>query len=197
MSAEEIIVAPMEAWWAPVGESIPDLADSPTGNWEKIGQNGIASQSGGVTVRHTNGLTEIRTDGGTAPQKVSRQEEDLEVEFNIVDLSLEAYAKALDDQTITDTAAGSGTAGVRTIPIRRGTDVGVKRLLLRGQSPYGASYKSQYVVAQAYIKGDIEVAYTKDGEAMLHFLFGAIEDPTQASEEDRFAKLYMQDSAAT
>jgi len=194
---EKIIMAPFEAWWAPVGESVPDLADTPSGNWDKIGTNGLSHMAeGGVTVRHTQTLNEVRTEGGTAPQKVTRSEEDLEVEFNIVDMSLEEYAKAMNDQTVTDTAAGSGTAGVRSIPIRRGTDVEVKALLLRGASPYGSSFSSQYYVAQAYVKGDIEIVYTKNDKAMVHFLFGAIEDPSQAAEEDRLAKLYMQDAAA-
>lgn len=194
---EKIIVAPFEVYLAPVGESVPDLADAPSGNWAYLGGSGKVHQAeGGVTVTHEQTIVEHRTEGVTAPIKVSRTEESLTIGFTLVDMTLEEYAKILNGVTVTDTAAGSGTAGVRKIPLRQGPDVNIYALLLRGQSPYGASYQSQYAVAQVYQAANPAPVFTKGDMAGLECEWHALEAPSQAGEGDRFGELQMQDAAA-
>lgn len=198
MSAENIIIAPFEVYLAPVGETFPEIQATPGGNWATLGTNGIKDYSeDGVTVNHEQTLSQHRTLGSTGPVKVVRTEESLLVSFTLEDLTLEEYAKILNGQSVTDVAADADTGGYRHIPLRQGRSVNTYAMLIRGVSPYGSSYNAQYEIAQAFQSANPSPVFNKSDAAGLECEWTALEDPTQASEEDRFGRLVMQDAAPT
>jgi len=197
MEPYEILISPYEVWLAPVGESFPDVDTTPGGNWGLLGANGkfnIAED--GVTVTHNQTIEKKRTVGSTGPVKAVRTEEDLMISFILLDMTLEAYRKTLNDVTVTDTAAGSGTPGYREITLRQGREVAVFAMLVKGKSPYGDDWYGQYQIPKVFVSGNPTPKFNKADEAALAFEFTALEDPDAASEEERFGKLVMQDATA-
>lgn len=197
MQPYEIIMAPFEVWLAPVGEAFPDVDETPGGNWELLGTNGVKNYSeDGVTVTHEQTLEPHRTLGTTGPVKVKRTEENLMVEFVLEDLSMEQYAKVLNDVVVTDTPAAAGTPGHRDITLRQGGDVSTFAALVRGPSPYADGYNAQYQIPRVFQAGNPAPVFTKGEAAGLQVQLTALEDPNAATDEERFGKLVAQDAAA-
>jgi hypothetical protein len=179
----EIIMAPYEVWLAVVGTAFPDVDESPAAAWKKLGTSGDDNMDeAGVTVTHDQTIVQRRTVGSTGPVKVTRTEEGLSIGLTLLDLSVEQYAKALNGVTVTDTAAGVGTPGVRTITLRQGRDVTLYALLCRGVSPYGDSFVAQYQVPKCFQSDNPAPVFNKGDAAAL---------------AERFGKLVSQDAAAT
>jgi hypothetical protein len=197
MEPYEIIMSPFEVWLAPVGTAFPDVDEAPAAAWKLLGTSGKENMDEeGVTVSHGQTLAAKRTLGSTGPVKVARTEEELTISFTLLDLTAEQYARALNNATVTDTAAGSGTPGVRTFNLRQGTDVSTFALLCRGMSPYDAAMVAQYQVPKVYQSDSPAPAFTKGDAAALKLTFSALEDLNAATEAERFGKFVAQDAAA-
>jgi len=194
----EIIAAPFTIWIAPVAEAFPDLdTDPPGGNWTKVGTNGDLNYSdAGVTISHAQSMNFWRALGDAGSRKVFRQEEDLMIRVEMVDVSLEGYTEALHRQTPADVAAGSGTVGYKTIGLSRGLSVPTTALLVRGPSPYLDGEFSQYEVPIAAQSGSPEPVYRRDEPAMLALEWTALVDTGAANEFERFGRLRAADAAA-
>ena len=198
MEPYEIIMSPYEVWLAPVGETFPLIDAVPAGNWAKLGTNGMFNLSeDGITVTHEQTISKKRTLGSTGVTKVNRSEENLMIAMVLNDLSMEQYAKILNNVSVNDVAPGAATAGYREITMRQGRDVSTFALLCRGASPYGDSFNMQYQVPIVYQSENPAPVFNKTDAAGLALLFGAIEDPNAASDAERFGKLVAQDAAAT
>ena len=198
MEPYEIIAAPFTVWFAPVGEAFPEIDEDPTGNWAMIGTNGDENYSeDGVTVAHPQTLEKTRLLGATGPKKVFRTEEDLMIRFTLLDMTLENYKHALNGNSVTTTAAGSGTAGFKKIGLRRGLSVTTMALLVRGNaSAYGADWKAQYEVPRCFQSGSPEPVHRKGQPAGLALSFDALEDTSAASADERFGRLVIQHQTA-
>lgn len=198
MQPYEIIISPADVYLAPSGSTFPDVDTPPTGTWKLLGTAGKKNYSeDGVTVTHEQTLEPHRTAGSTGPVKVARTEEGLTFEGVLEDLSLEEYAKVLNDVTVADVAAASGTPGYRSIPLRQGLDVAEFAMLVRFPSPYGDGFTAQYQVPRVYQAANPAPAFNKSGAAGLAFSFTALEDPDATVDEERFGKLVAQDALAT
>src|SRR4051812_15829673 len=93
----EIIVAPLTVYVAPVGTAFPAVNAAPGGSWFKLGTNGTKNyDEKGVTVTHSESLATFTPAGGTAARKAFRTQESLTIEFELVDLTIEQYAKVLN-----------------------------------------------------------------------------------------------------
>lgn len=197
MTPYEIIVAPFEVWLGPVGETNPDVDNTPAGNWALLGTNGKDNISeDGVTITHEQTLNQIRVLGSTGPKKVQRTQENLTISLVLHDLTAEQYAKALNNVSVSDIAAGSGTPGHRDITLRQGLDVSTFALLVKGASPYGDSWNMQYQVPIAYQSANPAPVFNKGDAAGLALEFTAIEDPAAGTAAERFGKLVAQDADA-
>lgn len=194
-----LIAAPFTVWSAPVGEVFPDLADAPSGNWTKIGTSGdLEYGEEGVTVTHQQTVEVWRGLGSTGARKAMRTEEGLMVAFTLHDLTLSEYAKAMNGNTVTASAAGAGAAGTDDIDLYRGLDVSLVALLVRGNaSPGGAGFSMQYQVPVAFQNASPEPVFTKGAPAGLALEFMALEDPDASTAADRFGKLVVQTAAAS
>ena len=194
----EMIVSPFEVWLAPVGEVFPDVDVDPVANWEKLGTNGKRNQSeDGITVTHEQTLVEHRTVASTGPVKVGRTEENLSIEMTLEDLSLEQYAKVMNNVTVTTVAPGTSIIGTKEFNLRQGVDVSTFALLCRGKSPYGDGWNMQYEVPVAYQADNPAPVFKKGDPAGLKLTFKALEDPDAATDAERFGKVIAQNADAT
>jgi hypothetical protein len=179
----QIIAGPAAVFFAPVGTAFAALDADPTGSgWTYVGQT-----EGGVKVKHSQTIVKLYTDQVTVPVKQLRSEEGLEITANMAELTLENYAIALNDATVT---AG---AGDKSIPLYRGgSQVNTHALLVRGPhlSPYG-DLNLQYEVPIVYADGDPEVDYTKATMTVLALTWTAVAADLSfdAAREDVFGVL--------
>jgi hypothetical protein len=192
--SSEIIAGPLEVYSGPVGEGVPDISDAPAGNWALIGSNGSQNyHEDGVTITHEQTLEFFRPLGLAAPVKAFRTEEDLVVSFMLVDLLAAEYAKALDEATVTDTAAGAGTGGTQSFPMERGTTVNQVSLLLRlDQAANGGAFDSQWWIPTAVQSSSPELAFVKGEPVAIEFEYRALRHATNG-----LGTFYEQDEAAS
>lgn len=194
----EIVAQPFEVWVAPVGETFPLIDVTPAGSWVKVGTSGDLNYSeDGVKVAHSQSTELWRALGSTGPRKAFRTEEELHLSLSLADLTLEAYALAMNYNTVSSEAAGVGTAGYKTLGLSRGLGVAQRALLVRGDgaSPYGTGWNTQYEVPIVVQVAEPEVVFVKGEPAMLALEFVALEDPDAATEDERFGRLITQNTA--
>lgn len=184
-----ILVGVGTLYIAPSGTAMPALTASPSGAWRSLGET-----DGGVKVRKTQNIEKFSSDQRTGNVKAVRTEEGVEVETNLHENTLENLADMID-QTVSVTAAGSGTIGKKTLKMHAGAEVAEYALLFRGDSPYG-DYPGQYYVPRGFIDEDIEMEYVKDGKTLIPMKFVALEDLNAATEDDRFGVIEYQHAAA-
>jgi hypothetical protein len=186
------IVGAGDIYLAPVGESFPDVDSTPSGNWEKLGSQGVYDYSAdGITITHSQTLNQFRGLGSTGPQKVSRSEEEFTVEGELRDMQLEEYAKIINDVSVSTGSTGGGS-DTKEINLRQGLDVSEFAMLIRFDSPYGSGKAAQYQIPRVYQAAEPAPVLSKDGEAMLAFNFTALEDENQATADERFGQLIVE-----
>jgi len=196
MQPYEIIAGPINAWVAPVGEAVPEVDTEPAGNWTKLGTSGSENiTEDGVTVTHSQEISKFFGLGATGPKKAWRTQEGLAISFTLADLTMEMYAKILNDNTVTQVAAGTGTPGHKDVNLAQGREVAVFALLCRGVSPYGDAFNMQYEVPKVHQATNPAPVYVKGEAAGLAISFEALWDDTQSDGEE-FGKIVAQDAAA-
>lgn len=185
VAPRDLVVGPLDIYLAPVGEAFPAVDAAPAGNWALLGTHGDDSYGeDGITISHPETIQKFRSVGSTGPRKAVRTEEDLRIELILQDLTLEEYAKVLNDLTV---QIDAGPPSVRKLPLRRGHDVAQYAFLARGTglSPYGA-FNVQLQVPIVYVAAAPAPVFTKGDVASLAVAFEALEDPAAATEEERF-----------
>lgn len=187
-----VIGGPEVVYRAPVGTTFPALTADPAVAWIQLGVNGNKSYSDeGVVVRHPQSVNRIRPAGSTGPIKAARTEEDMEIEFTLWDLTLEAFSAALHQRDVDDDGL------TRVVGTYRGFAINESAWLIRGTSPYDDTLKAQYELPRGYTEGAPEVSYVKGEPAGLQFLIVALVDP-DADEGEEFGVIRAQDpNAAT
>ncbi len=194
----EIIVAPFEVYRAPNGEAFPDVDEAPAGNWVKLGLNGPENMDGaGVTVQHNQTIDFHRPYGTTAPVKATRSSEDLIVSFTLWDLLAVEYSRALNHNTVSATAAGSGTPGYDTVNFYQGLNVTNHAWLVKSidASPEGDTWNMQYEIPKGVVMGSPSVVFTKSAVAGLAFQVQVLFDTAESSGEE-LGRLIIQDATA-
>jgi len=175
----------------------PALDEAPAAlDWALIGLNGAKNYGeDGLTIRHPQTITPYRSLGATGTSKNFRENEDLEFEFMLFDMTAESYARALgkDPADIVDTAAGVGSPGDRELELLRGFVIPTRSLLVRfDMSPYGEDFVMQWEIPMAQSIGVPEPVYTK-GTPMGHqMIFRTLEHPSLG-----FGVCRMQDAVPT
>lgn len=175
----EILAGPATIWLAAANTAEVAVDTAPGGSWTKLGTSGSDNYNeDGITVTHSQNIEGMRALGTTGMRKVWRTEEELTIELTLHDLTLEHYKRALNDNSITTTAAGVGTPGSKSISMLKGQSVALSALLLRteSQSPYGDSFNAQFWVPVCYQSDEPEVVFSKGEAAGLKLTFTALED---------------------
>jgi hypothetical protein len=189
----EILAGAAEVWAAAVATAFPLIDDDPPGGAWDAGF--LGRTEGGVSVVHNQSTVILRLDQETGPQKIIRPEEELHVTFNIAEITLERYARLLNDITVNTTAAGGGEAGFKEFNIRQGFDVAQFALLIRGPSPYMDAL-IQYELPRVSTIGEPSISYVKDDKAMLAVDFVSLEDENAATPAERFGRIIAQHEVA-
>jgi hypothetical protein len=187
----EIIAGPADVWIGDTTATFPLIDEDVAAEdgWFSLGDT-----EGGVTVRHTQSVELLRTDQSPGPKKAIRSEEGLEVEFALANLTLERWAKALDDVTVSTTAAAGTVAGSKSIKPFRGLDVKQYALVVRGPSPY-LDGNLQFEVPVCVQTEEPEAEFVRDDKAVLAVMLTALEDPNAATEDDKFGTVRAQNTA--
>lgn len=184
----DIIAGPADVWIGAVGATFQAVnatdGTRTSASWTNIGQT-----EGGVKVKHTQTVDLLKADQRTGPVKAIRSEEGLEIAFSIQELTLENYAYALNNATVTSTT----NPNKKTMKIYQGLDVQQWALMIRGPSPYMSAYL-QYNVPVVVQTDEPELDFLRDGKAVIVFKLVALEDPNAATAADRFGSLVAQTS---
>lgn len=195
----EVAVGVPEIWIAPAGTAMPDLSVAPAGDWEKLFDRRLTLEDG-VTIRapQTWEHDAFRTAGVTAPLKGALTAEDFEIEVAAMDWSAAAVARALHgpDATVTDTAAGSGTAGNLNFSTYNGPTQRVCAVLVRWPYSTEAAQPTDDFAMQAEIKratlmANIDTAFQKGAPGSTGVSIRALYD----LDTDAFVTIRMQDAA--
>lgn len=189
LDAYQILVGAGTLYIAPASEAAPEVDAVPAGNWSLVGET-----DGGVTVTFSETMDMHRTDQRTGPVKATRSEETAMIETNVAQFNMEALADILGN-TVTDTAAGSGTIGKKDLGVYRGLDVDEYAFLFRADSPYG-DYPAQYYVPRGVLKGEVGMEFVKDGKTLIPYQFEALEDFSASDITERFGLWTAQDADA-
>ncbi len=191
--ALEILFSPYDVYWAPVGEAFPAIEDAPAGNWLVLGVS-VAERTNedGVMVTMEQDFEEFRAAGTSAPIEASRVSESLIVSLTLHDLRPEMLRLVLNNNTISNTAAGGGAAGFDEIDLERGPgkpqDIA---LLVRGDSTQFATGNAQYQIPRCYASSSPEIVHTKGEAAGIEMEFRAL----RADATPFLGRLVSQDSA--
>lgn len=196
----EIINGPFDVYLAPVGEAYPDISEAPAGNWEKVGVNASRHYNEeGVKFGSEQDIEERYGAGGTEVLKISRIRERAKVTFTLFDLSSGEYVKAFNlANTTTDTAPGSGAGGHQSFGILRGLAVTSNALLVRGEnlSPDMITENKQIEMPAVVQVANLEIVFTKGGEAGLLFDLQAVADYTYESGAFPYGRILIGDDPA-
>lgn len=191
MSFNEIIGAPLTVWLAPVGTAFPTIGAAPAVAWIRLGTNGDRNyDNSGVEVIHGKVYEKVRTAGASGPVKAFLTEEDLMFRLTMLDVTIEQYAYALNNNAVTTVAPGAGTPGHRSIGLSE--DVGRTAefaLLARGLSPYDPALSMQFEVPRCYQSGAPNPVFRKGTPAGLQLTFEALENTLAATPQQRFGTL--------
>jgi len=147
-----------------------------------------------VKIGKTQNIETFGSDQRTGKVKAVRTEEGVEIEANLQSLTLENLADVIGG-TVTNTAAGSGTIGTRSMPLHAGATVSEWAFLFRADSPYGA-YPAQYWLPRGFFTDDVGLGYKKEDKVLIPAKFMALEYLSAATEAERFGIYEAQTAAA-
>lgn len=173
----EVIAGPIQAWVAPLATAFPLVDVAPAAAWILLGTNGDKNiTEDGMTLRQSAEVNVFRSLGQSMGVKAFRVSEDIEVEFDLADATLEMIDKALGGPAtaagnVTTVAAGSGTAGYKQLSMVKNFVIPTVALLVRsGINPYADGFNIQWEFPKVVIPGDgVEFVFVKDDVVKVHF----------------------------
>jgi hypothetical protein len=201
----EIIASPATLWIAPALTARPNMSLAafdplvPGGAWTKIGTSGELNYTeAGVRISLSQDVSKFKSLGDTGSRKAFRVGEDVMVEVNVADLTLAAWAHALNGNTITDVSSASGsTYGVKKMGLSRGPAVNSYGLLVVFPSPYAASLWAHLWLPRAINEGATDTAFVKGDPAALLLRFSAMVNTAAASEDEYYGVIEAQSADLT
>jgi hypothetical protein len=170
----ERLTGTLAVYIAPAIEGMPVVNATPAGNWVTFGFT-----DGDQKIKHSGDLTFFRDNEHPGPVKAVRAEEDVTITAKLVSLTLEHYARVLNN--VSKVVAG-GSPAVKTIPMSKGFVPTEYSILLKGSaaSPYGA-FPAQYYIPRCVLGGEPEPTFAKDGSPGLEISIRALHDDTQGA----------------
>jgi hypothetical protein len=176
MAQKEIISGPLSLYWAPVGESFPDVDATPAGNWTLVGTSGPNNyHEDGVVIRADKTFEQFRGLGNTYPLKNFITETDMMVEVTLVDFSLAQLRLAFNNNTV---GTDAGPPAIKTLNLDVGTTPTEMALLIRGtgKSPEFEGSNLQFEINRVVERGSHEFAFTKGDGVGAALVFAVMLD---------------------
>jgi hypothetical protein len=181
----EIMAVPFDVYLAPAGTAKPDIGADLTGipAWVLLGLRGAGEyDEAGITVTHEQTIEMYRGLRGTGPVKSFRTSEGLTLGFTLNDLTVESYAKVVNDAAV-DSSSGNSNL----VQLHQGPQVATFALLaISPDGPYGDGAPCQYWLPKVSQSGSPAVVHRKGTPAGLALTFTAMEDLDAASDDERF-----------
>lgn len=197
---EVIVAAPYSIYTAPVGTTFTTIDDTtPDSPWSLLGTSGNLNYDEGaaITMNMDQDTREWRGLGDAGTRKVWRPNESLMFSVVLVDMSLEHFRHALNLNSVTTVAPGSGTRGYKKIGLSRGLTVEKVALLVRGVSPYAEDELAQFEVPIAFVVGSQEVKLgSKEAPSSMLIQWKAVIDPSASDATERFGRYIAYNAAA-
>lgn len=167
----EIVAAPLTVYLAPVDTAFPTIDDAPgsfDAAWEVLGTQGARNyDDDGVTVSHSEDVSDFVPVGSTMPTKRFRTSESYQISLNLVDISPTQYAKVMNDASVTQVAGGIGTPGEDFFSLYRGDQVNSFAILARGLSGIDNDLNFQYEFSKAFVSVNGDAQFKKGDPVML------------------------------
>lgn len=176
---DQLAGIPLDVYVAAVGTAIPAVDVDPTG----AGFTLLGPTDGEQSLQHAGELTYFRDNDYLGARKAVRSEEDVIYTFTLVGLSIENYARVLDD--VANVVSDAGPPQTKKVRLGRGAIPNEYALLAKGEllSPYGA-FPAQYVIPRCVFDGEPEPTFAKDGRAALETEVHALIDDAQAAGDE-------------
>lgn len=164
----------VKIYLAPAGTPEPTVNATPSGAWVELG-----ATDGEQSIELSGALTFFRDNDHQGPVKAVRPEEDVVVNFTLVNLTLEHVARVLSD--VANVASDAGPPATKRLGFKRGANPTVYALLMRGEadSPYGL-YPGQNYIPRCVSDAEPTITRGKDARAEIECAFTALEDDTQS-----------------
>lgn len=176
MASIEIVNGPLELYWAPVGEAMPNVDAAPAGNWALIGTSGDDNyHEDGVIIDLEQTMEVFRPLGSTIAKCVFRTEQDIRVRVTMVDLNLTELRVALNLNAVTTDA---GPPSVSQVNLDYGIPVDDMALLCRGtgNSSEFATGNLQFELNRVVEVASHELAFVKGEPVGVELEFQALQD---------------------
>jgi hypothetical protein len=194
----ELVASPLSLYLAPVATAFPAI-DTPASSfpvtWTPVGSNIYGptynTDAAGITVTHNQTLATWTPVGTTAPIKMWRTDEQLQISITLADVSPAQYSLSLNSVAITTTVATTGVAGTQAMPLLQGIPVTNFALLARGVSSINDALNAQYQVPCVYQAANPAPVYKKGAPAELALTYATMLDPNGGG----FGTLVIQSAA--
>ncbi len=167
----ELLAVPFHAYLAPAGTEEPALDAAIDGSgsaWALLGTLGADEyDEDGITVTHEQNIEYFRGLGSTIPIKAFRSSEGLTLGLVVRDMTMETYAKALNDATVDSSDPGS-----KAVTLYQGYNVNQFALVIRAaDGPYADGAPMQYWVPTVVQSGNPAPVHKKGNPAGLALVF--------------------------
>ncbi|KKL94103.1 hypothetical protein LCGC14_1868020 [marine sediment metagenome] len=189
VSPFEVIAGPARVWLAAVGATMPGIGDDDAAVLA-LGFVELGRTDGGVSVGHNESIELIMVDQVTGPIKAIRTEETIVVTFSFANLTLENYAKVLNDVSV-----ASVVSQERSITLYQGPTVAQFAMLIRGDSPYEDDVM-QFELPVVSQTGSPSMSFTRDDKSVLETEWTTLEDQAAGTDAAKYGTLRAADSSA-
>ena len=146
---------------------------------------------------HDQSLNETRCVGSSGLSKVTRETEDFMLSFELQDLTVETYARIMDDAAIVHSATGARGPGWREFGLFRGLEMHEYAIVARGYglSSYVQGGNVQYWHKYVVQSGTPAPVFLKSQASALAVEFRALEDrDAGVPESERYGSFRQQDT---
>lgn len=166
----DLLVGTLDIYVAPVGTALPAVTETPVAPWVYLG-----ATDGEQIITHGGALQYWWDNEHRGPRKAVRPEEQLTVNFSLVGLTLETYARVLHE--VANVAPGAEIAPTKRLPLERGFAPAGCALLLRGEalSPYGM-LPGYYWFEHGVLAGEPQLVWARDKRVALECEYGTVDD---------------------
>lgn len=176
MDPNELLAVPFTAYLAPADTAEPALDEAIDGSgseWVRLGNLGNDEyDEDGITVTHEQTIEYFRGLGSTIPIKAFRTQEGLTLGLMVRDMTMETYAKALNDAEVDATGPGKAVA------LYRGYNVAQHALVIRSvDGPYAEGAAMQYWVPRVVQSANPAPVHKKGTPAGLALVYTAMKQP--------------------
>ena len=200
----EYLIGTIEAWLA-VEDTARPASLGPASRpvvapWMKLGENRFTDE--GVTWEVPQTVNPERDLNDIFVSDAFRVEADEMVSFNLKDFTAEVISKALNNETVVDTAAVAGVAGYRSVGVSgMGVAVAKMALLVRvNNSPYDLAtgdtgpYIAEFWAPSCYEASNFTTVLGSRAVSLVPFQFMCILSGAVAHADDRMGSWRFQDA---